>query len=969
MEHQYRLVFGPFCLDATHGRLWRGEHVIALRPRSLAVLRYLAEHPGRLVTKAELQQQVWAGTHVSASVLRVSITEIRAALGDSATAPRYVETVGQQGYRFLAWGDMDRPPPLTTGPIVGRQHDVALLEQWLQDAAGGSRRLGFVSGDVGLGKTTVVDLLLVHLAARSEMRSARGQCVEHYGVGEPYLALLEAVGQLCRGPGGQETLAVLRRYAPMWLVQFPELVSELELERLQRQVHGATPARMLRVLSQALEVLTTDTPLVLVLEDLHWSDPSTVECLAYLAQRREPARLLVLGTYRPAEAVIRAHPLRRTVQELCGRGQAVELCLERLRAEDVAAYVAGRLAGPVAAPLAAFVHARTDGHALFMTNIVEHLVHQGLVVRRKGQWTLRDGSEACTASLPEGLRQLLVRRLEELPPEAQQVLETASVVGDEFAVAAVAAGAQCTVEEVEAVCEGVAAHHHLIDDTGLAAWPDGTRGGRYRFRHVLYQQVLYERLGTARRRHLHRRIGARLATGYGARAREIASQLAVHFERGGEAPQAVHAWQQAGEQALRRFAYAEAIGYLRRGLTLLEAWAEGPERWQQELAVQIRLGTAFLAARGYTAPETEQAFRRALVLSLQLGEHQQTFPAQHGLFQYYYAQGRHAMARAIAEQLLHLARASAAPADRVVAHRAMGAVLAAQGEFSEARWHVEQSLALYTSGEHEALILHYGLDFQVFDLSLLALVLWCLGFPDQARQLNAEAIRVARALGHSFSQGQALNFAVMVQQCSGDVPQTRELAEALIAVATEHGFPLWRTAGQVFRGWALAAQGQNDGATQLQQAIAAYQAMGLRFALPYGLALVTSLYGCTGRPEVGLATLAEALDMVESQGEYMWQAELFRLKGELLLVPAVAASDEAEHCFQQALAIARAQHARSWELRAATSLARLWQQQGKHHEAHQVLTEVYGWFIEGFATADLQAAQALLHELREHARA
>src|SRR5262249_24348234 len=284
-----------------------------------------------------------------------------------------------------------------------------------------------------------------------------------------------------------------------------------------------------------------------------------------------------------------------------------------------------------------------------------------------------------------------------------------------------------------------------------------------------------ERLGTARRLHLHRRIGARLATGYGGRAREIASQLAVHFERGGETPQAVHAWQQAVEQALRRFAYAEAIGYLQRGLTLLEAWAEGQECWQQELALQLMLGTAFLAARGYTAPETEQAFRRALVLSQQLGERQQSFPAQHGLFQYYYAQGRHAMARAMAEQLLQLARASAAPADRVVAHRAMGAVLAAQGELREARWHVEQSLALYTPGEHEALILHYGLDFQVFDLSLLALVLWCLGLPDQARQRNAEALRVARALGHPFSQGQALTFAVIVQQCSGDVPQTQAL--------------------------------------------------------------------------------------------------------------------------------------------------------------------------------------------------
>jgi predicted ATPase len=203
----------------------------------------------------------------------------------------------------------------------------------------------------------------------------------------------------------------------------------------------------------------------------------------------------------------------------------------------------------------------------------------------------------------------------------------------------------------------------------------------------------------------------------------------------------------------------------------------------------------------------------------------------------------------------------------------------------------------------------------------------------------------------------------MVQQCSGDVPQTQELADALSTVATEHGFPVWLAAGQIFRGWTLAAQGQDNSATQLQQGLTAYQAMGLGFALPYGLALLARIYGHTGQPEIGLATLAEALDIVETQGEYVWQAELFRLKGELLLVPAVAASDEAERCFQQALAIARVQHARSWELRAATSLARLWQQKGQRDAARALLVPIYAWFTEGLDTSDLQEAKALLSTL------
>ena len=390
---------------------------------------------------------------------------------------------------------------------MGRQREVDALDGWFQRATRGDRQLVFLSGEAGVGKTTVLDLWLARLTAERPVWIGRGQCTEHYGAAEPYLPLLDALGRLSHAPQGQDLLTVLRRYAPMWLTQLPGLASDAELERVQRQVQGATQARMIRELAEALDVLTADTPLVLVLEDLHWSDSATVEFLTSLAQRREPARLLVLGTYRPVETVLRRHPLRGMVQELVGRGQCVELCLELLPAEDVAAYVAGRLGGPVTAALAAFIYERTEGNALFMVHIVEHLVQHGLIIRQEGQWTLPDGAEAKLASVPEGLQQLLRRRIEELQPEARRVLEAASVAGEAFAVATVAAGAQCPVEEVEAVCEGLAAQQHFLDDSGLAVWPDGTSGGSYRFRHALYPQVLYEQLGSARRRQLHRRIG------------------------------------------------------------------------------------------------------------------------------------------------------------------------------------------------------------------------------------------------------------------------------------------------------------------------------------------------------------------------------------------------------------------------------------------------------------------------------
>src|SRR4029453_6718560 len=261
-----------------------------------------------------------------------------------------------------------------------------------------------------------------------------GQCAEHYGEGEPYLPLFEALGQLCRGPQQAAVLAVLRRYAPLWLGQLLGVLSEAEQEHLQRHVEGATAARMLRELAEALDVLTADVPLVLVLEDLQWSDRSTVEALAYLAQRRAPARLLVLGTYRPVELVLRADPVRGLLQELYGRGQAVEVRLEPLPAEAVTAYVTGRLGGPVAGPLTALILERTEGNALFLVNIVEHLGQQGLVVRREGAWTLRAGTEAQAASLPEGVRQLLLRRLQALPPAVCRGLEAARGGGQAFTV-------------------------------------------------------------------------------------------------------------------------------------------------------------------------------------------------------------------------------------------------------------------------------------------------------------------------------------------------------------------------------------------------------------------------------------------------------------------------------------------------------------------------------------------------------
>ncbi len=962
MAPEQWLTFGSFQLDVTDGRLWRGGQVVALRPRSLAVLRYLVEHPSRLVTKAELRQQVWGDTHVTDTVLRVCVREIRAALGEAAAAPQYVETVGQEGYRFLGGDDLERLLLLRPGPLVGRQREVARLEGWFERAASGQCHLGFVSGEAGIGKTTVVDLWLDRLAARSGVRVGRGQCVEHYGEGEPYLPWLEVLGRLARGPGGAEVVAAVRRYAPMWLVQLPGLVSEPEVERLQRQVQGATPARMVRELAEVLDVLAAEAPLVVVLEDLHWSDRSSLEGLSSLAQRREPARLLMLGTYRPAEVVIRGHALRGMVQELCGRGQAAELRLEVLPAADVAAYVAGRLGGPAAAALAAFISERTDGNALFMVNLLEHLVQQGEVVRRGGEWALRE--EAEQASVPEGLRQLLLRRLEALRPEERRVLEAASVVGEAFTVAAVAAGVQGSVEAIEAVCEELAAPQHFLDDMGVTTWPDGTSAGSYRFRHALYQQVLYEGLGAARRAQLHRRIGAQIEASYGAQAGEIAAQLAVHFERGGEVERDIQYLQQAADNATRRNAHHEAIAALRKGITLLAMLPDDRERTRHELTLLLRLGELLMAAKGMGAPEAGEAYSWAHVLCQQLGEPPQRFEALSGLIIFHATQGRLDIAQEFGQQLFGMALRQHDPVLRRESHIAMGVIALYRGDFIAARAYLEQSLEIFAAPSASTSIVAGGLSPRIASRIWLVRALWVLGYADQARQRSQEALALARDIRHAPSFAYVVYFAAMLSQQCRDAAATQAHADALMAFGTAQGLMHRIEQGRILRGWALAMQGDTAAGVQhIQQALVTQQDMGSKMGEPYYLALLAEAYGQAGQPEAGLQALAQALTQVAATEERWWEAELYRLKGELLLHLPSADVSQAEASFHQALDVARRQQTKALELRAAISLSRLWQRQARRIEGRQLLADIYGWFTEGFDTADLQTAKALLEEL------
>jgi predicted ATPase len=500
---------------------------------------------------------------------------------------------------------------------------------------------------------------------------------------------------------------------------------------------------------------------------------------------------------------------------------------------------------------------------------------------------------------------------------------------------------------------------------------------RYLFKHALIQDVAYQSLLKSTRRQYHQQIAQVLEEQFAETKETQPELLAHHYTEAGFIAQAIPHWQRAGQKAIERSANVEAIGDLSKGLGLLKTLPDTAEHVRQELSLQIALGAPLIATKGYAAPEVEHVFARARELCQQVGETPQLFPVLRGLWVFYEVRAEHRAARELGEQLLTLAQSFQDTALFVEAHRALGNTLFWLGEEGSARVHLEQSLALYDPQQHSSLAFTYGSDPGVICLAYRAFALWCLGYPDQALQSMHEALTLAQRLAHPHSLAFALTWAAILHWLRRESQATKEQAEAAIALATEQGFPFWVAQGTMMRGWALADQGQGEeGIAQLHEGVTAYRATGAEVFLAGWLALLTEAYGKVGQTKEGLRVVDEALTLVEKKGEHVYEAELYRLKGTLTLPSNVQRlkskatkgpesgvrrlGSDAEECFWKAIEVARRQQAKSLELRAAMSLARLWQHQVKKEEARKLLAEVYSWFTEGFDTADLQEAKALL---------
>lgn len=944
--------FPPFRFDPVAGRLWRGDEPVALRPKTFAVLNHLLARPGELVTKDDLLEAAWGDVAVGEDVVRVSIRELRRALGDDPETPRFVETVHGRGYRFVAPLAAEAPPPAPgTNPIVGRDGELAALRAWFDGTRRGARTIGLIAGDAGMGKTTLVDTFLSREVPAAAAWVGRGGCREVVGASEPYLPLLESLGQLAAS-GRERLRSTLAALAPMWLMQLPGIAPADEIDRLRARTVGAGGERMLRELADWVDVAAAKVPLVLVLEDLHWSDPATLDALMTLAHRRGAARLLVLVTYRPVDAIVADHPLVALRADLLRRGLCSELRLSGLSGGSYLASLAP--APPIA--LSTFIDERSGGNPFFMAALVNHLIARDVVAPRADGWYLRDAGALAEAGIPDSLRAMLERQLDALDAETRNVLEAASVAGTEFTSQGVAAACgDVSQERVEDRCDALVRQGRFLRATGEENWADGTTGARYGFMHDLYRDVLYHNLPPARRRRLHQAIGERLERGAAGAAATLVPELASHFERARDVDRAVDYLAQAAGAAQSRFADREAAAYIDRALILFAGAPPSPERIHREVMLRLTQGAALLVTRGPRDPELTRSCERVRALCEPLGGTPGHVLALLSLCVFELMRGRLDAAQDLADRALGFAE-RAVPAFLPAARLLAGLPRCYRGDLAAGALHLARAV-----GGESLPALAPSFDPHLHALGNLAEnALVQLGRPEEALARGRALLAHAGALGHPFALAFAENVLGRLEVLLRRPAQARAHAERALALCREHGLGAeLRVRGQLIRGWANAALGDVMGATaELRPQLDAFgQRIGMPLVTSYHL-MVAEVAFREGRLDDAQALVGAAAAVASDTGEEIEAAEIARWRA--CLAGARGAGSEAEAHLLDALETARAQGARWFELRAGVALGAQWHEASRGDEVRRLLGSLVGCFPHALDLPDLVAARTLL---------
>jgi class 3 adenylate cyclase/predicted ATPase len=839
-------------------------------------------------------------------------------------------------------------------PFVGRQSEIASLLEWWELAKAGGGQVALLSGEAGIGKSRLVREVHEQLAGEPHAW-LECRCSAYYTNTAlyPVIDLLQRMFRLMPDDSQQEkldrlegALAPYHGVRPDALQLFASLLSIPLGDRFPPRAMSPERHRhqTLEALSAVLMELAVRQPVLLTVEDLHWVDPSTLELLTLLMDRVPTAAILALYTCRPTFA-----------PPWAGRRDLRRMTLSRLTRLEVARMIEGVVGGrALPTSVVEQVLTRTDGVPLFVEELSKMVVESGLLTEHEDRYEL--SGPLPPLAIPTTLHDSLMARLDRVA-EAKTVSQLGAALGRQFSYELIRAVSPLSEEVLAPKLE-------RLVDAGLLYQRGVPPQATYTFKHALIQETAYQSLLKSTRQQFHQQIAGVLEERFRETVETEPELLAHHYSAAGLADPAVEYWRRAGQRAIERSANVEAISHLNQALELLKTLPATSERTQRQLTLRIMLGAPLVMTKGYAAPEVERNYAQAHALCRELGETPQLFPALWGLWMFYFVRGRLQPAWTLAEQLLRLAQSVQAGALLVEAHLALGCTLFHLGELTAARAHLEQGSTLYDPEQHRFLAFRSGQDPGAACQSYAAHALWLLGCPDQALTRISTALTLAEKLAHPYSQGLVLTFRALLHNFRREVRATHEQAEATIALATEQGFPVLAALGMILRGWALTEQGRTEeGIAQIQEGLAAYQATGAELARPHRLALLADAYRHGGRVEEGLRVLAEALTVADMNGDRYYEAELHRIRGELLLRRREPGRLQAEACFRHALRVARGQQARSLELRAATSLSRLWRATGKRDEARRMLTALLGCFTEGLDTPDLQDARALLGEI------
>jgi DNA-binding winged helix-turn-helix (wHTH) protein/tetratricopeptide (TPR) repeat protein len=983
--------FGDCELDTQRLELRRGGEPRHVEPQVFDVLRYLIEGRERLVTKDELLEGIWGHRFVTPAALNSRIKDARRAIGDDGAAQHMIRTVRGRGFRFVADvrvqegglagrlpgtnvarvapagpppSDALHPgalPPISPSDLVGRDAEMQRLDGLLRAATGGARRMACVAGESGIGKSAMVDAFVARAQATHQLRVARGQCLDRRGPGEPYLPILDAFGRLGREPGGEEVVAGLEACAPTWLAQMPSLLGPGRLEAVQRLAFGATRERMLREMVEALEVITRETPLLLVLEDLHWSDPSTLDLLSWIAQRAEPARLLVLGTYRPGDA---EGDLNGALASLRRSGRFLEIPLRPWRRTEVLEHLARRVPDRVLPePLADLLCTRAEGNPLFVETLLEAWVERGALDRMDDDGLTGAVLEELSADVPANLRVLLEQRIGRCSGEDRRLLEAASVAGIEFTAALVAAATGEDEEMVEERCSAVARRGLMVEETGMLDGPDGNPSTGFRFGHHLFREVLYEGIPQLRRVRLHSAIGTYIETAFGQRATERAGELALHFRAARDDERAVRYLRVAAEQALGRNAHGEAIKHLTTALEILGRRPDLPDALRTELGLQRMLGPALLVTRGWGDPQAELAYVRARELSERLADPAALARVLYGLAYMHEIRGDYLRSEALVQERLGLGTAEPAPGPGFVieSHELLSCALFHQGRFEQALDSANRALAVLGEvGRDDFIVSFDGDNAAVASHYWAGLALWFLGYPDRALEPALTARDLADRLQLLYMQAAAEWQLARLRLFRRETHLAVKHADRARLIAERQGYPYPLALALTLCGPIKIHQGDTRGGLQLlRQGLAMQEEMGADMERPYCLGLLAEALLGAGQIKESLAASDQALALIARRSRaFFWEAEIHRIRGEAYFREDDV--DATEASFRIALSTAARQHARSLELRAAASLCRLQERLPGPADGRQRLADLYATFTEGLDTPDLLAARALL---------